>query len=411
MEDFITISNPSKKICGTVELPGSKSESNRALIIDALTHKRCNIHNLSTSSDTKILQQALESEETEINVGDAGTAMRFLIAYFAATGQDKILTGNNRMLERPVGPLVDALIELGADISYCNKHGFPPVKINGSLSLFNKKRVKIPGNISSQFISALLMIAPTLPSGLEIEIEGKISSRPYVEMTRQIMFHFGVESKWVENVITIEHQNYNPKDFNIESDWSSASYWYAIAASADDPAIFLKGLQRQSFQGDSVLKEWFTSLGISTEFSDTGAFITKGIEKPSGLPVIIDFTEHPDLAQTFIVYCAANGLKHKFTGLESLRIKETDRILALQNELKKFGVLFTEESPGIFSLISEFDKNTNPFVETYNDHRMAMAFAQLSLYCKEVTIKNPSCTNKSYLSFWNDCKLCGFKIS
>jgi len=409
MKDIISISNPSGKIIGTIELPGSKSGSNRALIINALTDNKCKLQHLSESSDTLVLQEAIASKKTHINIGDAGTAMRFLIAYYAATGKKKILTGCPRMLERPVGPLVDALNTLGSDISYCNKHGFPPVNISPGHTL-NISKVAIPGNVSSQFISALLMIAPTLPNGLVIEIEGKISSMPYIGMTLQLMQHFGIACNWSGNTIAVGRQDYNPNDLNIESDWSSASYWYAMAASVNDPAIFLKGLRRRSFQGDAIIQKWTVPFGIISEFSDTGVFITRGEAGFASFPEHINFTDNPDIAQTIIVLCAANNVKCRFMGIESLRIKETDRIQALQNELAKFGVRLIEISTGIFNLEGTFNKDVSPIVETYGDHRMAMAFAQLALYCKEIKIKNPLCVNKSYPRFWDDCTGCGFEI-
>jgi 3-phosphoshikimate 1-carboxyvinyltransferase len=405
MEDIIGISLSSKNISGTIELPGSKSESNRALIIDSLTGNQCSLINLSLSEDTLVMQKSLTSDASVIDTGNAGTVMRFLTAYFAAMSKDKILTGNERMLERPVGPIVDALNELGADITYLNKPGYPPVKINGSVFTIPSNKIRIMGNISSQFVSALLMIAPTLPTGIEIELEGGIASKPYIEMTLQLMRHFGIVSKWEGNFIRVEKQDYIPTQYTIEGDWSCASYWYAMVASADDAGLFLKGLRRKSFQGDAVLEECFKPFGVITEYSDAGAFITKGETDVLKIPRLIDFTDHPDLAQTMMVLCAAKGLKCKFTGMESLRIKETDRIEAMQRELGKFNVKLVEETKGVFVLEGNFNKNASPIIETYNDHRMAMAFAVLSFYCKEVKIKNPDCVRKSYPGFWKDIEL------
>ena len=411
MNNCAIISNYSGKLSGTIELPGSKSESNRALIINELSGKKSLLNNLSSSIDTKIFQKALASKESVIDIGDAGTAMRFLTSYFAATKQDKILTGSVRMLERPIGLLVDALNFIGADIEYLGKAGFPPIKINGSKSFFNKNIIKLSANISSQFISALLLIAPVLPDGLDIEIEGTIFSKPYIDMTLAVMRCFGIKSNFVGNKISIRKQSYIPSEYTIESDWSCASYWYAMTALANDPFIFLKGLKRLSLQGDSITQEWFKPFGVITEFSDNGVFITKGEEDLSSLPEIIDFSDHPDLAQTMIVLCAAKNIKCKFTGLNSLRIKETDRIQALQNELKKLNILFIEDAPDIFSIHGIFDINATPLIETYNDHRMAMAFAPLAVKCSEIGINKPFCVKKSYPAFWEDMKIAGFKIS
>jgi len=410
MKEIIRISNLSKQLSGTIEVPGSKSESNRTLIINALSGNKSCLLNLSPSNDTKVLQRALISDKKKINIEDAGTAMRFLTAYYAATNQDKILTCDSRMKERPIGVLVDALQTLGANIEYPDKPGFPPLKINGSLSSFNKNIIKIPANISSQFVSALLLIAPVLPTGLEVELDGKISSAPYILMTLGLMQQFGITSESEGNFIRIKKQNYKPTKITIESDWSNAAYWYTMTALSNDTAIFLKGLKRNSIQGDSVIKELFLPFGIITEFSDTGIFITKASEDFSKLPEIIDFSDHPDLAQTLIVLCAAKGIHCKFTGMESLRIKETDRIKALQNELLKFDISLIEESKGVYALKGVFNSHSSPTIETYNDHRMAMAFAPLSLPCENIAISDPSCVNKSYQGFWEDMKLLGFNI-
>ena len=410
MTEHISLSCLSKNISGTIALPGSKSESNRALIINALSGNKSKLLNLSASRDTTILIEALSSDTTEINIHDAGTAMRFITAYFAATKQNKIISGSDRMHERPIGILVDALKSLGANIEYLSNSGFPPLKINGSISEFKQNKIKISANISSQFISALLLIAPVLPAGLEIELEDKISSTPYILMTLDIMQHFGISSNFDGNIIRIKKQDYIPSEITIEPDWSNAAYWYSMAALSNDPAIFLKGLKCKSLQGDSIIKEMFLPFGITTEFSDAGAFITKSDDVISNFPELIDFSDNPDLAQTLIVLCAAKGIKCKFTGLESLKIKETDRIKALQTELLKFDISLIEENNGVFSNKGFFNLNASPTIETYNDHRMAMAFAPLSLLCKNITIKDPQCVKKSYPSFWNDLKFTGFIV-
>jgi len=408
MNDLINISKPLKNISGTFELPGSKSESNRTLIINSLSGNKSKLNNLSSSNDTKVLQNALISNESEIDINDAGTAMRFLTAFFVANKQDKILTGNDRMKERPIKALVDALKLLGANIEYIEKSGYPPLKINGNISDINSNKIKIHANISSQYISALLMIAPILPAGLEIELEGKISSTPYIHMTLGIMQQFGIDSEFKGKIIRIPKQNYLPSEFTVESDWSNASYWYSMAALSNDPAIFLKGFKRKSLQGDSIIKDLMLPFGINTEFSDTGVFITKNSEANLKFPATIDFSDYPDLAQAIIVLCAAKRINCKFTGLESLRIKETDRIKALQNELLKFGISLFEESENIYCLDGVFKSESSPTIETHNDHRMAMAFTPLSLLCKNIKIKNPACVNKSYPGFWDDIIMAGF---
>lgn len=410
MNSFISIHHPTKKLNGTIALPGSKSESNRVFILDALSHKQSTLFNLSTAEDTRILKEALLSNEEEINIKNAGTAMRFLTAYYTARKQNKIVSGDARMLERPIKPLVEALIQMGANIEYLGKEGFPPIKINGSLSTLNKKEIQIPANISSQFISAILMIAPTLPEGIILKMEGKIASIPYIQMTLQIMEAFGIKSTFKKNTITIRPQNYLPTIYHVESDWSSASYWYSILAlSYDNSAIFLEGLKRKSMQGDAIIKEIFEPFGIITEHSDNGIFITKTQADLSGIPDYYDFTDYPDLAQTIIVLCAALGIKCGFTGLESLKIKETDRVQALQNELKKFNVQLIEESDDIYVLKGKF-KPTSTIIETYEDHRMAMAFAPYALICDEIKIENPDCVNKSYPGFFNDLEQVGFLV-
>lgn len=410
MNSFISIHHPTKKLNGTIALPGSKSESNRVFILDALSHKQSTLFNLSTAEDTRILKEALLSNEEEINIKNAGTAMRFLTAYYTARKQNKIVSGDARMLERPIKPLVEALIQMGANIEYLGKEGFPPIKINGSLSTLNIKEIQIPANISSQFISAILMIAPTLPEGIILKMEGKIASIPYIQMTLQIMEAFGIKSTFKKNTITIRPQNYLPTIYHVESDWSSASYWYSMLALSDDSsAIFLEGLKRKSMQGDAIIKEIFEPFGIITEHSDNGIFITKTQADLSGIPDYYDFTDYPDLAQTIIVLCAALGIKCGFTGLESLKIKETDRVQALQNELKKFNVQLIEESEGIYVLKGKF-KPTSTIIETYEDHRMAMAFAPYALICDEIKIENPDCVKKSYPGFFNDLEQVGFLV-
>jgi 3-phosphoshikimate 1-carboxyvinyltransferase len=403
----ITFQNEKDSI---IPLPGSKSESNRILIINALTGGKIPIHNLSKAADTELLKNALSSTEDTVNVLNAGTAMRFLIAYYAATQKNITLSGNERMMQRPVKPLVDALQFLGADIEYLNIHGYPPVKINGQKSLLKGGKVKVAAHISSQFISALLLVAPTLEDGICIELEGKIASKTYIEMTLSIMKQFGIEYSWTGNTIHVTPQEYKAGEYTVESDWSSASYWYSIIALSRNSAVFLEGLKRNSIQGDSVISKWAEAFGVVSEFSDKGVFLTKEKEDLSKFPRIFDFTDYPDLALTLIPLLAATGSVCRFKGLENLRIKETDRIAALQNELKKFNIHLIEESKDVYALQGNFNRKLFPSIETYNDHRMAMAFAPLAMICKGITITDPECISKSYPDFWNDLETAGFNI-
>ncbi|HNW98842.1 MAG TPA: 3-phosphoshikimate 1-carboxyvinyltransferase [Bacteroidales bacterium] len=395
----------------TIDLPASKSECNRALIINALSEGYCKINNISEADDTRLLIKALTSNSDVIDVGNAGTAMRFLLSYLSVSGKNITLTGSERMKQRPIKHLVEALRLLGADIEYLQENGYPPIKIHGDKSKMKGGDIKIPANISSQFISSLLMIAPVLENGMNMVLVGDISSKPYIEMTLSIMKHFGIEYLWEGNKISIRNQNYIPAEYNVESDWTNASYWYSIVALAKNAAIFLKGLKRNSFQGDAVISKWFEPFGVVSEFTDKGVFITKGVEDFSKFPRIIDFSANPDLAQTIIVLAAATDISCRFTGLESLRIKETDRIAALQNELKKFNVHFIEEAKDIYILKNNFNKNNSPEIATYNDHRMAMSFAPLAVICKELSIAEPEVVEKSYPRFWDDLKLAGFEIN
>nr|MCU0354353.1 3-phosphoshikimate 1-carboxyvinyltransferase [Cytophagales bacterium] len=336
-----------------------------------------------------------------------GTTMRFLTAYAAVTNADKILTGTPRMCERPIGLLVDALRTLGADISYLNNEGYPPLHVRG-LRPNGTNRVAIRGDVSSQYISALLMIAPLLPGGLTIELTGAVGSRPYIEMTLRQMEAFGVRHTWAENTITVSPQNYQPTDYQIESDWSGASYWYSIAALADEADIELLGLKQNSLQGDSRIADIMVPLGVSSTFTNRGVRLQKIAAQPS---IAVDFTDCPDLAQTVAVCCAAKGVEATFTGIESLKIKETDRVAALQNELRRFGADLVETEPNQKYRIqnSEF-RIQNLVFRTYDDHRMAMAFAPLALK-QPIVIEHPTVVVKSYPGFWDDLRQAGFEAS
>ena len=390
----------------TIPLPSSKSESNRVLIIDALTEGQNTIENLAEARDTQTMIRLLQTNPPVYDVLDAGTTMRFLTAYAAVTNQNKVMTGTARMCQRPIGILVDALREIGAEIHYMNVEGYPPLAVHG-LSEQTKSAVKIRGDVSSQYISAMLMIAPILPKGLEIELEGKVGSRTYIEMTLELMAKFGINYTWEKNTIKVENQAYQPTQFMVESDWSGASYWFSLLACADSGQLFLKGLKENSLQGDSKVVEIMSKLGVKSSFKKDGVLLEKipveGLEE-------FDFTHCPDLAQTVAVTCAIIGQNAKFTGLESLRIKETDRIYALQQELAKFNAELKEIEPEVFQVIPSVTMPHEVKIHTYDDHRMAMAFMPL-LTKTQVLIEDPDVVNKSYPSFWKHCQLAGIDLS
>lgn len=407
MSNSILIERNSVVSGSTRELPSSKSLSNRALIINALSGNRSVVSNLSAARDTQLMQRLITLPDKTIDAMDAGTTMRFLTAYFAATGKNKILTGTDRMKQRPIKLLVDALREIGASIDYLEKEGFPPTEIKG-IEKQHVNSVNLPGDVSSQYISALMMIAPVLPKGLNIHLVGKIGSRPYIEMTASLMGEFGVTPIFENNVISIPNATYTSTSYTVESDWSAASYWFAVVALSEKATITLPVISETSLQGDRVTVELMEKLGVKTSFSTTSAVLSK---QPHLTSIEWDFTDCPDLAQTALPVCAAKGIHGTFTGMESLRIKETDRIAALQNELAKIGGQLTEDT-GVWRLIPAAKLNTNNkiSVATYHDHRMAMGFAPLATLF-DVEIESPDVVNKSYPSFWNDMKSVGFKIS
>ncbi len=388
-----------------ISIPGSKSESNRVLILMALSGINSSITNLSTARDTRTLLSLLNNNDKVQNVRDAGTTMRFLTAYYAITGQQKVLTGTLRMQERPIRILVDALRQIGCEITYLNKTGYPPIRTSG----FRQQKsahVIIPGNVSSQYISALIMVAPVLPNGLSIELTGKTGSKPYIEMTLSILSRFGVTYEWKNQIISIPGQPIGSTKITIEPDWSGASYWFAFVALAKKAEIFLPGLKSKSLQGDKVITEIMSELGVKTSFDDTGIQLSKIEAKPE---VRIDFTDCPDLAQTVAVVCAAKKIKAKFTGISSLRIKETDRIAALQNELSKINCTFVQTGDDKYDLVPGDSLPTQAVINTYEDHRMAMAFAPLCMLMN-VEITDQKVVEKSYPSFWSDVASAGVDI-
>ncbi|GGC00031.1 3-phosphoshikimate 1-carboxyvinyltransferase [Dyadobacter sediminis] len=398
----IIVHPPKQPIRTEIRLAASKSECNRALIINALTGFQCALSNISEARDSQTMQRLLQSDDYTADVIDAGTTMRFLTAYFAVTNQKKRMTGTPRMCERPIGILVDALRILGADIEYEQNEGYPPLKLNG-FTYSGTNELVMRGDVSSQYISALLLIAPELPDGLTIRLEGEVGSRPYIEMTLNQMAHFGIEyqADWQTNTLTIPPYKYQPQSYSIESDWSGASYWYSIVALATDAEVELLGLKKNSLQGDSAIAEIMRNLGVESVFTEGGVLLTK---IPGAASIGWDFTNCPDLAQTIAVCCGLKDIKLSLTGIESLKIKETDRVLALQNELVKLGAELKEiEKDHLYevSIIKNASLSELPSIHTYDDHRMAMAFAPAGMI-SPVRIEEPGVVVKSYPGFWKD---------
>jgi len=392
----------------SVELVSSKSESNRVLMIQALCKEVFSIENLSMAEDTVVLKHLLENKNKEKNCGQGGTTLRFLTAFFASTPCDVFLTGSHRMKERPVKILVDALCTLGANITYKEKEGFPPLHIVGKK--LKGGTITIDSSVSSQYISALLLIAPTLENGLEIKFSGKRVSVPYIQMTLEIMRHFGIEYSVSENTISINQQNYKAKNICIENDWTAASYWYSFVAIAEDAVIHIPNLKKNSLQGDADLSTIYKTFGVETTFLQTGISIKKN--KNICLPEFFqcDFSDCPDLAQTVAVTCAALNIPALLTGLETLQIKETNRLEAVCKELDKFGAT-TKKKNNSLHITSGCKKHSkNVFINTYHDHRMAMAFAPLILLYPQIEIENDKVIDKSYPSFWNDLTKAGIEV-
>lgn len=402
---MISLSVRQDVIRARIPLAASKSESNRALILRALCEEYFDIENLASARDTQTLIRLLDSDADMLDVKDAGTTMRFLTAYLCVRERDQIITGTPRMCNRPIGILVEALRELGAGISYWKRDGYPPLHIASKGKKMQGGHLAIKGSVSSQFISALLMIGPMLPGGLQLELLGKINSRPYLEMTMGLMAHLGVECRWNENVIEVPEQAYQPRHIVIESDWSAASYWYSLVALAPDAEVFLSGLRKDSRQGDSRIANIMRDFGVKSTFSAEGVLLSKYKRKSASDRVHIDFADTPDLAQTVAVVAGGLGIPVHMTGLETLRIKETDRIVALQTELGKFGIRMEEEGEG-FTVSGDFAPTNRP-IATYEDHRMAMAFAPLALLQPSLEIADPEVVEKSYPEFWDHLELAG----
>ena len=393
----------------TIYLNSSKSESNRLLIIKALSEKEITIKNLSKANDSVLLKNLLESENLVVwDAQDAGTSFRFLTSFLAIKKEHVVLSGTERMKQRPVKVLVDALNKIGAEILYLENEGFPPIYVKGKINQV-KNKLDIPGDISSQYISSLLLIAPLLEKGIEINIEEPFYSRPYVNMTLNLMNSFGIKSEVKGNKISIKNQEFSSGSYIVESDWSAASYWYSILSISDNiNNLTLQGLKKKSNQGDSVISELMKSFGVNTQYKEDGIVLTK--IKLDTEEIELDFRDCPDLAQTILVVAAYHKIKLKVSGVESLKIKETDRLLAMKNELKKMGCDFYEEDNYwvLEKRSREIDEELS--IDTYKDHRMAMAFAPLASK-KSIIINDPDVVVKSYPTYWEDLKKVGFIIT
>ena len=400
----------------TVDLPASKSISNRALIIHALSGGSTLPENLSDCDDTSVIIDALRTMPEEINIKAAGTAMRFMTAYLSVTPGTHILTGTERMKHRPIGILVDALRTLGANIEYVGEEGYPPLRITGST--LKGGLLEIHGNVSSQYISALLMIGPMLKDGLTLRLIDHIISRPYIDLTLWMMGEFGAEAEWTSaDTITVSPKPYKSRDYFIENDWSGASYWYEILALNDDPEseIRLTGLMDGSKQGDSITRYIFSLLGVKTKLQSKKAGIPQTITlKKNGhcVPKLeYDFVNCPDLAQTFVVACAAMNIPFHFTGLSTLKIKETDRIEALKTEMRKLGYVVKDIDGSELLWDGErCEPSLEQGIDTYEDHRMALAFAPYAMKHNGLVINNPQVVTKSYPHYWDHLRQAGFKV-
>ena len=397
------IDAPGSAIRTTVKLPASKSISNRALILNALSYSAYDVENLSDCDDTNLMVKALNSNDRDFNVGAAG----FLTAFLSKVVGEWTITGTERMKNRPIKVLVDALNALGARIEYMEKEGYPPLRIFGSA--LQGGEISLPGNVSSQYISAILMIAPLTENGVTLHLEGAIISRPYIHITLQLMEQYGVRASWTENMIKVLPQEYKPIRFTVESDWSAASYWYEIMALSKNAEIELLGLFKNSLQGDAAGAKLFAQLGVGTTYTKRGVVLkhTGNIcEK-----LVYNFVNEPDLAQTFVVTCVLLNIPFRFTGLQSLKIKETDRIAALRTELKKLGYLIEEENDSVLMWNGErCEPEAVPVITTYEDHRMAMAFAPAVITFPKLLIADPQVVSKSYPGYWEDLKLAGFQV-
>jgi len=413
MNFSVSLNQANFKPDSIIHLTGSKSESNRALIISALSKGKVKIKNLSSATDTVTLSAILDSlnqkiDIKEVNVGPAGTAMRFLTAYLSLRGKPITVSGSDRMKQRPIGTLVNALKTLGANLSYQENDGFPPVQIDGEWNQ-QTKEILIRGDISSQFLTALLLIASSLPLGIKLEIMDELTSKPYVDMTLSMLKQCGISHTWETDDITIEPQDFKENTLTIEPDWSAASYWYSVVALSENVKITLPNLKKDSLQGDSAIAEIMQIFGVNTTYLENGIVIEKVAQEIK--PHLINFKECPDLAQTVVVCAALLGKEFSFEGLQTLKIKETDRIFALQTELAKIGVKLIETQADVYQLFcEEMEIPEDITIATYEDHRMAMAFAPMAMKIKNVLIVEAMVVEKSYPLFWEDLKKLGFDV-
>ncbi len=405
--DRVRISHSGDPIKASIKITGSKSISNRVLILNALSSTPSEIKNLSKSDDTVTLDSLLRSNEKVLDAHHAGTTFRFMTAYLCLQKGTQVLTGSDRMKERPIGALVEALKEIGADIEYLEKEGYPPLKISGALVQKNNV-IEIAADISSQFLSALCMIGPCLSEGLILKLKGELVSKPYLDMTLQLMQKFGVEATFENNRITINPQSYTSIPYTVESDWSSASYHFAIAAIAGEAEITLNNFYADSFQADAAILSFCEQLGVKASINNGALEISSSNSVTKNMAH--DFITHPDIAQTIAVIAAAKNMSIKYRGLKTLMIKETDRVAALREELSKIGVTLSELKEDAYEFLQEGELNiTSPTFSTYQDHRMAMAFAPLALR-SPIEIENPKVVNKSYPTFWTDLQTLGFRL-
>lgn len=400
---------PPANIQVEIQLPSSKSISNRALILSYLAGANRWPENLSECDDTRVLMQALTENNENIHIGGAGTAMRFLTALLSLQKGNHFLSGTERMKQRPISILVEALRQLGADIRYTEKEGYPPLYIQGTE--LAGQEIRLEGNTSSQYISALLMIAPLLKEGLTLRLTGNILSRPYIDLTLKMMEVYGVQAEWTDRqTLKVPSGVYRPVSFKVEADWSAASYWYQIAALAPHAEVKLHGLYADSSQGDSQVAELFKPLGVETVYTSSGIYLTG--RKPSAEQTEYNLAQQPDLAQTLVVTCVCLGIPFRFSGLQSLRIKETDRIAALIRETRKLGFVLEAENDSVLAWKGKrCAAADSPTIDTYEDHRMALSFAPAAFLFPGLNINNPQVVSKSYPRFWNDLEKAGFILS
>lgn len=415
----ITITKADKRLSGVLSLPPSKSISNRMLILQQLFGDKIGISNLSNADDTVLLQSILKEinlhknshEQIVIDTANAGTVMRFLTAYLSICPGKWILTGSDRMKERPIGQLVSALKLLGANIEYLGHLGYPPLMVKGRE--LKGGEVEVDAAVSSQFVSALVLIAPYLQKGLKIHLQGEAVSYPYVELTIKLLEYSGIRVFKEKNSIVVEHCEPKTVQLEVEPDWSAAAFWYETVALSDDAKLLLKGFRKGSFQGDAIISDIFRNFGVESEFLPDGLLLKKLKKISDGF--YFDFKNHPDIALPVITTCLVKGLRGRFEGLQSLKIKETNRLSALKKEFVKLGATLSENSENDHDPIVEFipqkiKSNVDITIETYQDHRMAMSFAPLAIYLGTIKIENPQVVSKSYPSFWDDISSLGFEI-